>query len=898
VTPLPGPDEIAGKDARRAGGVDTPMMRQYQSIKQAHPDAILLFRMGDFYEMFHDDAVVASKVLGLALTTRDKGKTNPVAMAGVPWHAAEGYIARLLRAGYKVTVCDQVEDSRKAKGLVKRAVTEVVTPGTVLSDHLLRPERDMYLAALHPEGERVGLAALSLSSGDFWVAEPQRDRVADELDLLAPPEVLLPESLRGREGDLLSALDPAPAITWVADGRWDERRALETLAAQFKTHGLDGFGVTHLSAALRCAGVLLDYLVGLGRTHLEHVTAIRERRRVAHLVLDEITRRNLEIVELSAGAAPETTLAASIDRARTPMGSRLLRRWLVEPLVDVPAIRARHAAVRELLERRPVRARLREALGRVRDLERAGARLVCEKASPRDLVEIRASLRAAQEVAEALTTLHAPFLAGARDGWDGCEDLAAAIGEAIADAPAAAARDGGVIRDGWNDELDELRGVTRHGKEWVLAFQERERARTGIASLKVGFNRVFGYYIEVTRPHKDRVPADYSRKQTLSGAERFVTEELRAFEEKVLDAEDRVAELEEALFVAFRRDLARNGARLAAVAAAVAGVDVVAAFAEIAAERGYVEPAVEEGSALAITEGRHPVLEQLLPRGAFIANDLHLEPEEARIHLITGPNMAGKSTFLRQNALLVILAQAGAFVPATSARIGVVDRIFTRIGARDDLARGQSTFLVEMIETARILHQATPRSLVLLDEVGRGTSTFDGLSIAWAVVEHLHERPEGAPRTLFATHYHELTDLALTLSRVKNYHVEVKEWEGCVVFLRRVVEGATDRSYGIHVASLAGLPRAVIERAREVLENLEAGELGAEGLPVIARGARAPRRAEPIQLPLVVAPTERESALERELRALDIDRLPPVEALAWLAAWKRRLARDKRGGGR
>jgi DNA mismatch repair protein MutS len=437
--------------------------------------------------------------------------------------------------------------------------------------------------------------------------------------------------------------------------------------------------------------------------------------------------------------------------------------------------------------------------------------------------------------------------------------------------------------------------VTRHGKEWVLAFQERERGRSGIPSLKVGFNRVFGYYIEVTRPHKDRVPSDYVRKQTLSGAERFVTEELRAFEEKVLDAEDRIAELEEALFVGFRRDLARNGARLASVAASVAAVDVLAAFAEIAAERGYIEPTVDEGDGIAITEGRHPVLEQLLPRGAFIANDLRVEPDE-RIHLITGPNMAGKSTFLRQNALLVVLAQAGAFVPATSARIGIVDRIFTRIGARDDLARGQSTFLVEMIETARILHQATPRSLVLLDEVGRGTSTFDGLSIAWAVVEHLHERPAGAPRTLFATHYHELTDLALTLPRVRNFHVEVKEWEGGVVFLRRVVPGATDRSYGIHVAALAGLPRAVIDRAREVLENLEAGELGAEGLPVIGRGPRAPRRPEPMQLPLVVAPAERESALERELRALDIDRLPPVEALAWLAAWKRRLARGGRGG--
>ncbi len=884
------------------------MMRQYQAVKREHPDTILLFRMGDFFEMFHDDAVIASRVLGLTLTTRDKGKKEAVPMAGVPWHAADAYIARLLRAGYKVTVCDQVEDARKAKGLVKREVTEIVTPGTVLSDALLAPDRDLYLAAIYPDGERFGVAALSLSSGDFWVAEMEHERLADEMDLLSPAEVLLPESLRGREAAYLRAVETPPAMTWVEDWRWDEREARESLARHFGTVTLDGFGVSHLGAALRSAGVLIGYLRSVGRGNLSHIAGVTERRRATHLVLDEITRRNLEIVEpasrpgastgggasLAAGAgAPDATnLARAVDRTNTPMGARLLRRWLIEPLLDIETIRSRHAAVREGVERRPFRASLRSALAEVRDLERGVARLVCEKASPRDLVEIARALRAAADALDALTTAHAPLFSGLRAGWDPCSDVAEGIERAIAEDAPAAARDGGVIRDGWNAELDGLRAIERDGRAWVVAYQESERTRTRIPSLKVGFNRVFGYYIEVTRPHRDRVPSDYHRKQTLAGAERYVTEDLSAFEEKVLDAQDRCAELEESLFVSVRSDLARHGARLRALSGAIATVDVLAAFAELAAERGYVEPAVDEGQEVAIVDGRHPVLEPLLPKGAFIANDLSMDPVVSQIHLITGPNMAGKSTFLRQTALIVILAQAGSFVPAASARLGIVDRIFTRIGARDDLARGQSTFLVEMIETARILHQATARSLVLLDEVGRGTSTFDGLSIAWAVVESLHERPAGAPRTLFATHYHELTDLALTLPRVKNFHVEVKESGRGIVFLRRVVPGATDRSYGIHVAALAGLPRDVVERAREVLRNLEAGEFGAEGLPVIGRGPRAPRAGGPIQLPLVVAhdPADpAESEVAREIRDLDLDRLTPLDALARLAELRRKL---------
>jgi len=872
---------------------ETPMMRQYRAAKRDHPDAILLFRMGDFYEMFDEDAVVASKLLGLTLTTRDKGKPEPVPMAGVPWHAAENYIGRLVRAGLKVTICDQVEDPRKAKGLVRREVTEIVTPGTVLSDALLSRERDSYLAAILPDGSRAGIAALSLSSGDFWVAECDRARLADELDLVGPAEVLLPDSARGKEHDLVGAISPPPALTWIDTWKWGEADAVRVLSHQFHTAGIDGFGIEHLHLATRAAGVILAYLRTLGRGHLEHVTRVTERRRAAHLILDETTRKNLEILEPAGSGATVTSLAGSVDRTRSAMGARLLRRWLAEPLADAPAIRARLLAIREMVDRRAMRGRLRDALRDVRDLERAAARLVCEKATPRDLVEIAGCIRAAAEVHEAISVARAPVVARLSAEWDACHDIAATIEAAIDSAPPLTPRESGVMRDGWSEELDEIRAVLRDGKNWVLAYQERERARSGIASLKVGFNRVFGYYIEVTRTHKERVPSDYIRKQTLANAERFVTEELRAFEEKSLDAEERVGALEESLFVTLRKQLAKDGARLTALAGALARADVYSSLAELAVERGYVEPTIEEESVLEITQGRHPVLERLLPPGEFIANDLAIDVTASQIHLITGPNMSGKSTFLRQTALIVVLAQAGSFVPAASARIGVVDRIFTRIGARDDLARGQSTFLVEMIETARILHQASTRSLVLLDEVGRGTSTFDGLSIAWAVVEHLHETADVAARTLFATHYHELTDLALTLPRVRNFHVEVREWEGGVVFLRRILPGGTDRSYGIHVASLAGLPRGVIARAREVLRNLEAGEIGAEGLPALAKGVAGPRVTPPAQLPLLAVAPPPESEIESEIRRLDVDSLTPLAALERIAAWRRRLTEEE-----
>jgi DNA mismatch repair protein MutS len=876
----------------RDDSADTPMMRQYRAAKRDHPDAILLFRMGDFYEMFEEDAVVASKLLGLTLTTRDKGKPQPVPMAGMPWHSAESYIGRLVRAGLKVTICEQVEDPRKAKGLVRREVTEIVTPGTVLSDALLARERDSFLAAIFPNGERVGIAALALSSGEFWVSECASSALAEEIDLAAPVEILLPDSLKGKESAIVSQVAQPPAITWVESWKWGEAEAVRALAAQFRTAGIDGFGIGHLPLAIRCAGVVLLYLTSLGREHLEHITRITERRRASHLILDDTTRKHLEILEPAGASAAVTSLAGSVDRTRTAMGARLLRRWLGEPLARVDEIRERHASVREMVERRTMRPRLRDALRGVRDLERAAARLVCEKGTPRDLVAIAACVRAAAEVHETIAVARSPLFTRLCAAWDPCLDVAATIESAIEAEPPATAREPGVIREGWSEELDQIRAVLRDGKAWVVAYQDRERERTGIATLKVGFNRVFGYYIEVTRPHRDRVPSDYMRKQTLANAERFVTEELSGFEARILDAEERVGALEESLFVTLRKQLAKEGARLAALASALATADLVSSFAELAVERGYVEPVIDDGTAIEIVQARHPVLERLLPPGDFIANDLSIDTAASQIHLITGPNMAGKSTFLRQTALVVVLAQAGSFVPAASARIGVVDRIFTRIGARDDLARGQSTFLVEMIETARILHQATPKSLILLDEVGRGTSTFDGLSIAWAVVEQIHETPAIAARTLFATHYHELTDLALTLPRVRNFHVEVREWEGGIVFLRRIVPGGTDRSYGIHVAELAGLPRSVIRRAREVLRNLEAGELGAEGLPLIAQGAAAPRPSRATQLPLLAAAPPPESAVEREIRDLEIEAITPLAALERLAAWKRRLEEE------
>ena len=839
--------------------VSTPLMQQYREIKGRHRDAILLFRMGDFYEMFEDDAEVAARTLGLTLTSRNNGGASEVPLAGVPVKAASVYIKRLVERGFRVAICEQVEDPKLAKGIVRREVIEVVTPGAVMSDDLLEERRNTFLVALASDGTRTGLAAADLSTGEFVLESGPAPALEAALQRYNPSEVIVPEGA--------AALAP-PGVLVTRRERWEFDPALagEDLARRFELASLDGLGLgPEDTLAVGAAGALLRYLTELQPGGVPQLCRPVARRTEGQLHVDAMTRRNLELVEPLRPGGEDATLLAVVDRTMTPMGARLLRAWLLAPLTDPAAIATRLNAVAALVADEPRRASIREALDGVRDLERLGARAAARRATPRDLGALRTSLERLPPLAAAIADL---YDLGA--GFDLLPDLAAGLAAALVDRPPAALGDGDVIRPGHTPALDELRALRDGGRAYIAALQARERARTGIGSLKVGYNKVFGYYIEVTRANRDAVPADYERRQTLSGAERYVTPELKAYEAKVLGAEEEIAALEEHVFVQLRDVAGRAIRRIQDTAARVAAADVLASLAEVAARSGYTRPEVVDGFALDIEAGRHPVVERVMPREAFIPNDLHLDAER-QIMIVTGPNMAGKSTVLRQAALLVILAQAGSFVPARSARIGVVDRLFTRVGASDDLARGQSTFLVEMSETASILHNATRRSLVLLDEIGRGTSTYDGVAIAWAVAEHLHERI--GCKAVFATHYHELTQLAERYPRIVNFNVAVHESGDDVIFLHRLRPGGADRSYGIHVGRLAGLPAEVLDRARAVLRSLEAGH----------RVASTPSPADQLAL---FAPAE--NPVLAELRALDLDGLTPREALARLADLQRR----------
>ncbi|HXY19529.1 MAG TPA: DNA mismatch repair protein MutS [Gemmatimonadales bacterium] len=843
--------------------VSTPLMQQYREIKARHRDAILLFRMGDFYEMFEDDAEVGARTLGLTLTSRNNGGAAETPLAGVPVKAASAYIKRLVERGFRVAICEQVEDPKLAKGIVRREVIEVVTPGAVMADDLLEERRNTFLVALASDADRTGLAAADLSTGEFVLESGPAAALEASLQRYNPSEVIVPEggAALAPQGVLVTRREP-----W----EFDPALASEDLARRFELASLDGLGLGPADAlAVGAAGALLRYLTELQPGGLPQLRRPTARRAEGQLHVDAMTRRNLELVEPLRPGADDATLLAVVDRTMTPMGARLLRAWLLAPLTDPAAIARRLDAVAALLADEPRRAAMREALDGVRDVERLGAKAAARRATPRDLGALRTSLERLPPLAAVIGDLY-----GLATGFDLLEDLAAALSSALVDRPPAALGDGDVIRPGHTPALDELRALRDGGRAYIASLQARERARTGIGSLKVGYNKVFGYYIEVTRANKDAVPADYERRQTLTGAERYVTPELKAYEAKVLGAEEEIASLEERVFVGLREEAGRAIRRIQDTAARVAAADVLASLAEVAARNGYTRPEVVDGFALEIEAGRHPVVERMMPREAFIPNDLRLDAER-QIMIVTGPNMAGKSTVLRQAALLVILAQAGSFVPARAARIGVVDRLFTRVGASDDLARGQSTFLVEMSETASILHNATRRSLVLLDEIGRGTSTYDGVAIAWAVAEHLHERV--GCKAVFATHYHELTQLAERYARIVNFNVAVHESGDDVIFLHRLRPGGADRSYGIHVGRLAGLPAEVLDRARAVLRSLEAGH----------RVAAAPSPAD--QLALFAPP---ESPVLAELRALDLDGLTPREALARLADLQRRA----RGG--
>jgi DNA mismatch repair protein MutS len=868
----------------------TPAMQQYHRMKAEHPDALLFFRMGDFYELFFEDAVVASKALEIALTSRSKDRDGqPVPMCGVPHHAAAAYVARLVRQGFRVALCEQMEDPRSAKGVVKREVVRVITPGTQLDASALDAAEASWVMALDPGPSSLGVAWLEPTTGEFLAAEwdgPGRfDRLRDEIGATRPREILA----RG-EAELPPWLsDPAQPEAAIPRAPAEERafdpdRARRELLAHFGVATLEAFGCEGLPRAAAAAGAVLRYVRETQKRDLAHVTSLRTRGPRDSLVLDALTRRNLELVENLADGGRRGTLLDVLDHTRTAMGARLLREWILRPLVELERIQDRLDAVEELAFRALDRGRLREALAPVQDLDRILGRVTLGTAGPRDLVALARSLSALPAAAEALAEVVAPLLRAQVKGLDPPLDLAEDVSRTLVDDPPALARDGGFVRDGIDPELDELRSTSRGGRATIAAIEERERARTGIASLKVRFNRVFGYYIEVSKSNLGLVPPDYIRKQTIAGGERFVTPELKEYEDRVLRADELILEREIRLFEELRGRIAGAARRVQQTSRAAAVLDVIASLAEAATRFDYVKPRLGTGDELSFVEGRHPIMERVLSE-PFVANDLAMGDGAPRLYVLTGPNMGGKSTFLRQAALVVVMAQMGSFVPAREAKIGLVDRVFTRVGASDQILRGQSTFMVEMQETAHILRHATARSLVLLDEIGRGTATFDGLSIAWAVAEHIAGSDAG-PKTIFATHYHELVDLAADLPTVGNLHVSAREWRDTVVFLRKIEPGGSDRSFGIQVARLAGLPAPVVVRAQEILRNLESTEFDREGRPRLAHSDRPAEGAR--QLALFSGPDE---AVLDELRRADPDRLTPMQALALLGELRKRLAR-------
>jgi len=847
----------------------TPLMRQYLRLKEESKDAILLFRLGDFYEMFFEDAHTASRLLQITLTSREAGKGRCVPMAGIPYHAAETYIARLVRAGLKVAICEQVEKPGKGKKLLRREITRIISPGTVIEDTLLEAKANNYLAAVCGEGKRFGLAYLDLSTGEFRATEIEGEReLADELARIAPAELLVPEGFLRPAGIWQVTVAPLENFSLT--------KARRALCEHFGIEDVRGFEWEKYPIATGAAGALVQYLNQTQKRHIAHLDRLTIYQVGDYLLLDERTQANLELLKSQAGDR-RASLYGVLDFTCTGMGGRTLRQWIMQPLCNVKAIRQRQSAVEEFLQEEILRARCRELLEKIADMERLLGRVGYGSANARDMVALRESLKVIPQIKGIIKELSADYNKEILEDLGDVGDIVELLEKALMDDPPATLHDGGIIRDGYDSELDSLRAIRRDGKAWLAQFQKKEIQRTGIPSLKVGYNKVFGYYIEVTKPHLSRIPQDYQRKQTLVNAERFITQELKDFEARVLGAEERIRELEYEIFCRLREEVAQRAEQLKRIARALGRLDTVCALAEAAARYNYIKPEVDEEEGIQIEEGRHPVVERQVED--FVPNSVLVDTEDNRFLIITGPNMAGKSTFIRQVALITLMAQMGSFVPAKSARIGVVDRIFTRIGAGEDIAGGMSTFMVEMRETANILHNATGRSLIILDEIGRGTSTYDGMSIAWAVAEFIHEKIRA--RTLFATHYHELTELAEQLRGVKNYNMAVREWEGRVVFLHKVVPGGADRSYGIHVAEIAGFPQEVIKRAWEILASLEAESM---------KEHKERKGKRETQLSLF---EEIEHPVVGKLRKIDVERITPLEALMKIAELKRMVEDGK-----
>ncbi|PIP08290.1 MAG: DNA mismatch repair protein MutS [Syntrophobacterales bacterium CG_4_8_14_3_um_filter_49_14] len=872
----------------------TPAMKQYVEIKEQHKDCILLFRMGDFYEMFFEDAITAAKVLDITLTSRNKGKEDSVPLCGFPYHAAPAYIAKLIERGFKVAICEQMEDPKDAQGIVKRDVVRIVTPGLVVDADNLEAGENNFLAALTIGGTdgAFGLAFLDISTGEFRVTESSnREFFLAEVSGLGFREVIVQEDRR--EDSFLRAFSQGTGrcrINYFSADYFDHDAALTRLQQYFTGDQLKQIEVERHPTMVTAAGAILRYVEETQKNTPRHINDIQRYETDGYLILDETAKRNLELFTTIADGGKQGTLFHVLDETVTSMGARRLRWWLNYPLVVPEKIRERLSAVSEIREHHLLRENLRRSLGRVYDLERLGGRISLGVANGRDMIALLASLQALPEIRSALHELRSSLIVSICAGIDEMPDILELIERSIVEDPPLTLREGGIIKEGYDRELDELISVMQDGKRWIAALEEKERKRTGINSLKVGFNSVFGYYIEVTRTNTGLVPDDYVRKQTLVNAERYINQELKEYEYTVLNAENLRKEREYNLFVMIRDQVGQEIRRVQTTALRIADLDAISSLAEVAEKYNYTCPTVDGRDRVVIGDGRHPVVERMpLPDG-FVPNDVCLDLDKNRLLIITGPNMAGKSTYIRQVALIVLLAQMGSFVPATKAHIGVVDRIFTRIGAADSLARGQSTFMVEMNEVAGILKSATPRSLIILDEVGRGTSTFDGLSIAWAVAEYIHDAKHLRTRTLFATHYHQLTDLAITKDGVKNFNIAVKEWGNSIIFLRKIVEGGTNRSYGIAVARIAGVPEEVILRAREILNNLEKGELDEVGMPKIARGKKTTGK-DKRQLNLFM---DDEELIIAELKCLNITNMTPLDTLNLVSKWKDKLGKGKK----
>lgn len=863
----------------------TPMMERYLEVKGQNPGSLLLFRMGDFYELFHEDAKVAAKILGLTLTSRDKNSENPIPMAGFPYHSLDNYLQKLIQAGCRAAICEQVEDPKKAKGLVKREVTQIVTPGTLTEESLLDPRESNYLACVFPTKKGTGLAWLELSAGQFVTASVEEGQLLDELARLQPAECLVPEQtpslspefqqLANLEGTMLTERPP-----WCFSRDESLRRLLE----HFGTNTLEGFDVEMDSPGIVAAGALLEYVQDTQKSDLGHITRLEPYRRGVNLIIDEATRRSLELTRTMRDGRREGSLLAVMDHTITPMGARLLGDWLSNPLTDVSRINARLDVVEELAADALLLRELREQLEPMYDLQRLTARIATGRANPRDLGFLAKTLAQLPKLKAKLSNRRSALLCELESQLSLCPEVRSAIEAALVEDPPLLITDGGLIRQGFNAQLDELRDLARGGKQWIAEYQAQEIERTGIPNLKIGFNKVFGYYLEVTATHIAKVPEDYLRKQTLKNQERFITPELKEHEDKVLRAEESATSLEQEFFYHLRETVAAECTNLRQTAEVLAQIDALTSLATLAVKQGYCRPLVLEDPLLDIRESRHPVLDRLQPSGEFVPNDVCLQPEGGRVQIITGPNMAGKSTYIRQAALLTIMAQMGSFVPAASAKIGVSDRIFARVGASDELGKGQSTFMVEMTETARILNAATKKSLVILDEIGRGTSTYDGISLAWAITEYLHDVI--ACRTMFATHYHELTELTQTLKHASNWNVAVRESKEQIIFLHKIVEGSADKSYGIHVARLAGVPNPVIHRAGVILDTLEADHLDETGKPKVP--ARQTKKSKNRQLSLFGG--DHHPLLE-EIRDLNLDEMTPLKALEELHRLREGLKR-------